>query len=66
VTALEQPNASDMRSTGHVPLRFLHTLSGNFTPLIQRKAVSTVLFPFSLKKLNLKSDHHGSERLQLR
>ena len=66
MTALEQPNASDMRSTAQVPLRFLHTLSGNFTLPIQRKAVSMVLFPFSLKKLNLKSDLHGSERLQLR
>jgi len=66
MTALEQPNQSDMRATGHIPLRFLHSLSGNFTLPIQRKPIEMALFPFSLKKLNYKSEKHGSLALQPR
>jgi len=55
-----------MRVTGHIPLRFLHSLSANFTLPIQKKPLSTSLLPFSLKKIPLKEEKHGSERFQHR
>jgi len=42
---------SDMKITNHVPLRFLHSSSANFTLRIQKKPVNPYLFPFSSKKL---------------
>lgn len=55
-----------MRTTGQIPLRFLHSDSANFTLTIQKKPISTSLLPFSLKKLNLRADRHGSDKLQNR
>ena len=55
-----------MRTTGHIPLRFLHSVGANFTLTIQKKPISTTLFPFSLKKLNLRTERHGSDKLQNR
>jgi len=53
-----------MRSNGHIPLRFLHSQSANFTLTIQKKPLMTALLPFSLKKTSGKSDKMGSERPQ--
>ena len=66
VNALETRNANNMRNTGQIPLRFLHTLSANFTLTIQKKPLSTSLLPFSLKKISLTGEKHGSERIQAR
>src|SRR5262249_38986284 len=66
VTALEIRNTSNMRVSGQIPLRFLHSLSANFTLPIQKKPLSTVLLPFSLKKVSLNSDKHGRQILQVR
>jgi hypothetical protein len=54
--------AIDMKANGHIPLRFLHTLSANFTLPIQKKPLATMLLPFSLKKISAKADKPGSER----
>jgi hypothetical protein len=69
VTALTTQNASNMRSTGQIPLRFLHSQSANFTLPIQKKPMATSLLPFSLKKTSLilpKGAKHGSDKLQYR
>jgi len=55
-----------MRATGHIPLRFLHSDSANFTLTIQKKPILTTLLPFSLKKLNLRAERHGSDKLNHR
>lgn len=39
-----------MKTTGQIPLRFLHTGSANFTLPIQHKPLAATLLPFSLKK----------------
>ena len=62
MTALDVRKTSIMRATGHIPLRFLHSASVNFTLPIQKKSVSSTLFPFSLKKLNVRVERHGNER----
>ena len=55
-----------MRTTGHIPLRFLHSDSANFTLTIQKKPILTSLLPFSLKKLNLRAERNGIDKLQNR
>lgn len=55
-----------MRVTGHIPLRFLHSESANFTLPILKKPILTSLFPFSVKKLNVRIERHGSDKLQSR
>jgi hypothetical protein len=41
----------NMRTTGHIPLRFVYAEGVSFTLPIQRKALQPTLFPFSAKKL---------------
>ena len=53
-----------MRSNGHIPLRFLHSVSENFTLPIRRKALSTKLYPFSLKKFSGKVMNYVSPERQ--
>jgi hypothetical protein len=55
-----------MKVTGHIPLRFLHSESANFTLTIQKKPIATTLFPFSVKKLSVRIEHHGSVQSQSR
>jgi hypothetical protein len=55
-----------MRTTGQIPLRFLHTGSANFTLTIQRKPLAATLLPFSLKKTTVKIEKLEGERLHLR
>jgi hypothetical protein len=64
VATLATRKASDMRSNGHIPLRFLHSQSANFTLTIQKKPLATALLPFSLKKTSGKADKLGSDRPQ--
>jgi hypothetical protein len=66
VNALEPRNASKMQNTGQIPLRFLHTLSANFTLPIHKKPLSTTLLPFSLKKISEHGVKHGSNRTPVR
>jgi hypothetical protein len=40
-----------MRATVIIPLRYFHSLGGNFTLPVQRKPITATLYPFSLKKL---------------
>jgi len=54
-----------MRTNGQVPLRFLHTLSANFTLPIQRKPLTAALLPFSLKKASAKSEKLDVEQPQM-
>ena len=54
-----------MRTNGQVPLRFLHSLSANFTLPIQRKPLAATLLPFSLKKTSAKDEKPEMERSQL-
>jgi hypothetical protein len=54
----------DMRTTAHIPLRFLHSQSANFTLPIQKKPLATALLPFSLKKTSGKSEKFAYERPQ--
>lgn len=53
-----------MRVTEHIPLRFLHSESANFTLPILKKPISTSLFPFSVKKLSVRIESHGSDKYQ--
>jgi hypothetical protein len=62
VATLATRKASDMRTIGHIPLRFLHSQSANFTLPIHKKPIATTLLPFSLKKISGKSDKLASER----
>jgi len=65
MASLIKRKASDMRATGQIPLRFLHSLSANFTLPIQKKAVTTTLLPFSLKKVSAKPEKLISPRFSL-
>jgi hypothetical protein len=53
-----------MRTNGHIPLRFLHSQSANFTLPIQKKPLATTLLPFSLKKVSAKTEIVGNDRPQ--
>ena len=55
-----------MKTTGQVPLRFLHTGSANFTLPIQRKPIAASLLPFSLKKTTGKIPKIDIERPEFR
>jgi hypothetical protein len=56
-----------MRASGQIPLRFLDTLSANFTLPIQKKSLATTLLPFSLKKTSTHDlAKHGTQRIQVR
>ena len=66
MNALANRKATEMRTFGHIPLRFLHSVGANFTLPIQKKSISTTLFPFSLKKISLRPERHGNEKLQIR
>lgn len=55
-----------MKLISHIPLRFVHSESANFTLRIQRKPVNPHLFPFSSKKLTGKEVKHEWERIQQR
>jgi len=55
-----------MKVPGQIPLRFLHSGSGNFTLPIHKKPISTALLPFSLKKVAEKPDKHATQRLPIR
>lgn len=66
MTALDVRKVNDMRVTGHIPLRFLHSAGVNFTLPILKKSVSPTLFPFSLKKLNPRADRNGNEKFHHR
>jgi hypothetical protein len=63
VSAHECRKASNMKVPGQIPLRFLHSGSGNFTLPIHKKPISTALLPFSLKKVGEKPDKHATQRL---
>ena len=54
-----------MRGNGQIPLRFLHSVSANFTLPIRRKPLSTALLPFSLKKISLKPEKQDCNRLPM-
>lgn len=71
MTALEPRNTNDVRVTGQIPLRFVHSISGNFTLPIQHKRIVTELLPFSLKKQTVKLNdftrtHNACDTLQRR
>jgi hypothetical protein len=56
-----------MKATGQVPLRFLHSLSANFTLPIRKKPMATTLLPFSLKKVSAQDlDRVSGPRAQAR
>lgn len=54
-----------MKTNGQVPLRFLHSLSANFTLPIQRKPLNAALLPFSLKKTSAKGERIEMEQPHL-
>ena len=70
MTALAPTNTEHTRVTGQIPLRFIHSISGNFTLPIQHKRIETELLPFSLKKQNLNLNYirppSGCDTLQPR
>ena len=65
MSARQYTNPSHMRTNGQVPLRFLHSLSANFTLPIQRKPLAAALLPFSLKKLSATSEKPELEQPQM-
>ena len=52
----------NMRTNGHVPLRFIYAEGVSFTLPIQKKALQPTLFPFSAKKLVYKDAKNELER----
>jgi hypothetical protein len=64
--ALNVENTIEMRATGHIPLRYFHSLSANFTLPIQRRPITASLLPFSLKRVSLKHLKNGHEKFQVR
>ena len=52
----------DMRVTAHIPLRYFHSLSANFTLPIQHRPIAATLLPFSLKRISLKDLRNGQEK----
>lgn len=66
MSARDNRNGSHMRTSNPIPLRFLHTVSANFTLPIQQKPLATSLLPFSLKKATVKLPRIESERPTLR
>lgn len=65
MSARDYRKVSQMKTTGQVPLRFLHTGSANFTLPIQRKPIAASLLPFSLKKTTGKIPKIEMERPEL-
>jgi len=55
-----------MKLINHIPLRFIHSPSANFTLRINRKPVQPALFPFSSKKLTGKDAQYEWERIHPR
>jgi len=67
VSAHGTRKVNDMKATGQVPLRFLHSLSANFTLPIRKKPMATTLLPFSLKKVSAQDlDRVSGPRAQAR
>jgi hypothetical protein len=56
----------NMKTTGHIPLRYFHSLSANFTLYVRHKPITAALLPFSLKRISVKDLKNDQEKLQLR
>jgi hypothetical protein len=56
----------NMKTTGHIPLRYFHSLSANFTLQVRHRPISAALLPFSLKRISVKDSKNGHEKLQVR
>ena len=54
-----------MRATVTIPLRYFHSLSGNFTLPIKYKPTTVTLYPFSLKKLALAGANKFAQRSRI-
>jgi hypothetical protein len=60
--ALNVEKTAEMRANGHIPLRYFHSLSANFTLRIQRRPIAAALLPFSLKRVSLRESKNGHEK----
>ena len=63
---LNLAKAPEMRTNGHIQLRYFHSLSANFTLPIQRRPITAVLLPFSLKRVSEKEVRNTHERSHVR
>ena len=64
ISQKSQKGKAKMKLISHVPLRFIHSSSANFTLRIKKKPVQPHLFPFSSKKLTVKEVKYEWARSQ--
>ena len=61
-----KPDSGDMRATWHVPLRYIHPGSANFTLPIRKKPMSPSVIPLTLNKTSSEVAKHEMERMPRR